>query len=222
MIGVLLTCVFIAIGQVDTLYVYGPGGPQAPMEECATLFRNRTGVPVKVTAGPQAGWIDQAKINADLVFGGAEYMLTQFAMQHPSMLDNSTRVSLYQRPAGIVVRPGNPKKIKSLKDLTGRGIKLLNIDGAGQLGMWEDIAGKQNLISGVQKNIGSSFANTALGIDAWKADKTFDAWITYASWHNRLKDVTALIKLPPAQTVFRGTPIAVTTITNQKELFFNL
>ena len=52
----------------DTLFVYGPGGPQAPMEECAKLCTNQTGIPVKVIAGPETKWIDQAKRNADVIF----------------------------------------------------------------------------------------------------------------------------------------------------------
>lgn len=57
-----------------------------------------------------------------------------------------------------------------------------------------------------------------MGIEAWKTDDTYDAWITFASWHNRLKDVTTLVKISPSQTVYRGTPIAVTTITDQKDV----
>lgn len=207
----------IIYAQPDTLYVYGPGGPQAPMEECAKLFSKKTSIPVKVTAGPDAKWVGQAKQNADVIFGGAEYMLTQFAMQHPGMIDSTSRKELYKRAAGILVRPGNPKKITSLKDLTKPGIQLLDVNGAGQLGMWEDLAGKQNIIAGIEKNIKKSFPNTALAIDAWKADKSFDAIIIYLSWYYRLKGVTQLIKIPPAQTVYRGTPIAVTTMSNQKK-----
>ncbi|OLY94504.1 accessory colonization factor AcfC [Cnuella takakiae] len=214
----LFTCIYFKAHSQDTLFVYGPGGPQAPVEECARLFSQRFSIPVKVTAGPEAKWIEEAKQKADIVFGGAEYMLTQFALQHPGIIDSTTRDELYKRAAGILVRPGNPKRIRSLKDLGKPGIKILDVNGAGQLGMWEDLAGRQNLIGGIQKNIGGSFENTALGIEAWKRDKSYDAWITFASWHNRLKNVTTLIRLPPAQTVYRGTPIAVTTITNQKDL----
>jgi accessory colonization factor AcfC len=212
---VLFTLVKLSYAQ-DTLFVYGPGGPQAPMEECAHLFSVKYSIPVKVTAGPETKWIADALQKADLIFGGAEYMLTQFAIQHPGFIDSTTRTELYKRAAGILVRPGNPKNIKSFKDLTRPGIKILDVNGAGQLGMWEDIAGKQNLIGPIQQNIARSFANTALAIDAWKTDRTYDAWIIYASWHYRLKQHTTLIKIPPAQTVYRGTPIAVTTITDQK------
>ncbi len=215
---VLLTAgLFSTAQQNDTLYVYGPGGPQAAMAACATVFSKKTSIPVKVIAGPEAKWIEQAKQNADMVFGGAEYMLTQFKMQHPGLMDSTTRTELYKRAAGILVRPGNPKQINTLKDLTNPGINILEITGAGQLGMWEDLAGKQNLIGGIQKNIKGAFANTALAIDAWKSDTKYDAVIIFASWHLRLKDVSQLIKIPVAQTVYRGTPIAITAITNKKD-----
>lgn len=93
----------------------------------------------------------------------------------------------------------------------------MDLNGAGQMGMWEDLAGKQNLINPIQRNIGGSYGNTALGIEAWKADKTYDAWITYASWYNRLTDITALVKIPPSQTVYQGTPVALTTISKHRE-----
>ena len=203
--------------QNDTLYVYGPGGPQVSMEECAKAFSKKMSIPVKVVPGPEAKWIEQAKQNADVIFGGAEYMLTQFAMQHPGLVYSSTRTELYKRAAGILVRKGNPKKITSLKDLTKPGIKILDVNGAGQLGLWEDLAGKQNLIGGIQKNIIKSFPNTALAIVAWKSDNSYDAIISYTSWYLRLKDVSQLVKIPVAQTVYRGTPITITTITNKKK-----
>jgi accessory colonization factor AcfC len=203
--------------QSDTLYVYGPGGPAAAMEECAKVFARKTSIDVKVNAGPDAGWIDQAKQNADVVFGGAEYMLTQFSMQHPGLIDSSTRLSLYKRAAGILVRKDNPKNILSLKDLTKPGIRILDVNGAGQLGLWEDLAGKQNLIGGIQKNIKKSFANTALALEAWKSGNDYDAIIIFSSWYYRLKDVSQLVKIPASQTVYRGTPVALTTITNQKK-----
>ena len=215
---VLLTAVsFSKAQQNDTLYAYGPGGPQAAMADCAAVFSKKMSIPVKVIAGPEAKWIEQAKQNADVVFGGAEYMLTQFKMQHPGLMDSTTRTELYKRAAGILVRPGNPKKIKTLRDLTKPGINILEITGAGQLGMWEDLAGRQNLIGGIQKNIKGAFANTALAIDAWKSDNKYDAVIIFASWYLRLKDVSQLIKIPVDQTVYRGTPIAITAITNKKD-----
>lgn len=206
-----------AFAQTDTLYVYGPGGPLSAMQECAKVFTGTTGIPVKVTGGPESKWIAQAGQNADLIYGGAEYMLTQFIQNHPGMVDATTRVELYKRRAAILVRPGNPKHIATLKDLTKHGVHILDVNGAGQLGLWEDIAGKESLIGDIQKNIAGSFANTALAIDAWKKDSSYDAWITYASWHQNLKDITQVVELPLALRLNRGTPVALTLTSRHRQ-----
>lgn len=197
----------------DTVYVYGPGGPFSAMQDCAKAFTAKTGIPVKVTGGPENKWLPQAQTNADVIYGGAEYMLTQFVQNHPGMIDAATRVELYKRRAAILVRPGNPKHIMGLQDLAKPGIKILDVNGAGQFGLLEDIAGKENLIGAIQQNIGGSFANTALGIDAWKKDQSYDAWITYASWHENLKGITQVVELPLPVRLYRGTPIAITSAT---------
>lgn len=142
----------VAVAQqasTRALRVYGPGGPLAAMKEAAVRFGRERGVEVHVTGGPEGQWIDRAKQDADLIYGGAEYMLSQFVMKHPDLVDASTREELYVRASGILVRKGNPKKIKTLDDLARPGIRLLDVEGAGQLGMWEDMAGTAALIDGI-------------------------------------------------------------------------
>ena len=206
-----------AFAQTDTLHVYGPGGPLSAMLDCAKVFTAKTGIPVIVTGGPEPKWLTQAQQNADVIYGGAEYMLTQFIQAHPGMVDAGTRVELYKRRSAILVRPGNPKHIATLKDLTRPGVHILDVNGAGQFGLWEDIAGKEDLIDGIQRNIAGSFANTALGIDAWKSDNSYDAWITYASWHENLKAITQIVELPVSLRLYRGTPVALTTNSKHTE-----
>lgn len=206
----LLASTTLVNAQTDTIYVYGPGGPLSAIKACAEQFTEITKTPVKVVGGPESKWLASAEKNADIIYGGAEYMLTQFINAHPNMVNEASRTGLYQRRGAILVRPGNPKKINSIRDLTRKGIKILDVNGAGQLGLWEDIAGKENLIVPIQKNIGQSFANTALGIEGWKTDRSFDAWITYASWHENLKDITMIVELPVSLRVYRGTPVVLT------------
>lgn len=198
------------------LHVYGPGGPLAPMKACTEQFARTTKVPVSVVGGPEAEWIDAARRDADLVFGGAEYMLTAFDLRHPRFLDTATRVSLFDRSAGILVRPGNPRQIRSLKDLARNGIQIIDVNGAGQLGLWEDLAGRQGLIRDIQRNIRVSVETSAEAIALWKARPELDAWITYESWHFRLPDVTALVRLPEAERLYRGTPIAIAHRSTRK------
>jgi len=205
-----LLCTSLQVAaQQPVLHVYGPGGPLAPIQECADLFSRATQVKVVVTASPEPQWFSQAQQDADLIFGGADYMLTDFALRQPAMLDEKSRVELYVRPAGILVRKGNPKKIKSLADLAQPGVRLLDVNGAGQVGLWEDLAGRAGLIPAIQKNIASSVRNSIQALDQWRLDPTLDAWITYESWYFRLTEVSDLVRLPEAQKLYRGTPIAI-------------
>ena len=197
--------------------VYGPGGPLGPIKEAAEHFSAGTGIKVEVTAGPEANWISQAKQDADIIFGGSEYMLQDFIFNYPEMIDTKSRTELYPRAAGILVRKGNPKKIESLEDLTKNGVKILDVNGAGQLGLWEDLAGRKGLIEGISQNINLSVKSSAEAIERWKSNSSLDAWITYESWHYRLKDVTDLVELPEEDKLYRGTPIALTKITDQKK-----
>ncbi|MCJ8007759.1 extracellular solute-binding protein [Lederbergia wuyishanensis] len=197
--------------------VYGPGGPLGPMKEAAEKFTAETGIKVVVTAGPESNWIDSAKQDADIVYGGSEYMLRNFIFSHPGMINEKSLTELYPRAAGILVRKGNPKNIHSLEDLTKSGVKIIDVNGAGQLGLWEDLAGRKGLISGISQNINMSVKSSAEAIELWKSNSKFDAWITYESWHYRLKDVTELVELPEAEKLYRGTPIALTTNTDNKK-----
>lgn len=197
--------------------VYGPGGPLGPIKEAAEHFSVETGIKVEITAGPEKNWINQAKKDADIIFGGSEYMLQDFIFNHPEMIDTKSRTELYPRPAGILVRKGNPKKIEALEDLTKKGIKIIDVNGAGQLGLWEDMAGRKGLIEGISQNINLSVKSSAEAIEQWKSNFKLDAWITYESWHYRLKDFTELVELPENEKLYRGTPIALTKITDQKK-----
>ncbi|WP_103106956.1 extracellular solute-binding protein [Brevibacillus reuszeri] len=201
----------------EVIHVYGPGGPLGPMKELAERFTKETKLKVEVTAGPEAKWINQAKVDADVVFGGSEYMLQEMVSKYPELIDEKSRTSLYPRAAGILVRKGNPKKVEGIKDLTKPGVKIIDVNGAGQLGLWEDLAGRQGLIPGIQHNIAISVKSSAEAIELWKNNNQLDAWITYESWHYRLTEETDLIQLPEAEKLYRGTPIAIAKTTDNKK-----
>ena len=202
-----------------TLKVYGPGGPQGPMKERAAVFGQRERVNVEVVFGPETKWIEQARTDADVFFGGAEYMLTALSLEHPDLVEAGSRVSLWVRPAGILVRPGNPKGVHSLADLAKPGVRLVDVEGAAQTGFWEDLAGRDpQTLAGIAHNIAVSVKTSAEAIEKWKAGQTeLDAWITYASWHELLKGQTELIALPVDQTLYRGTPAALATGTKHRD-----
>ena len=206
---VLLSLVFCAAASAQTLHVYGPGGPLDPIRTCSEMYTAATHVPVVVTAGPEKQWFPAAQADADVVYGGAEYMLTQFDLDHPGFLLPGSRTELYSRAVGILVRSNNPKQIHSLADLAKSGIHLLDVNGAGQFGLWEDLAGRAGLIDGLQRNIALSVGSSAEAMKQWSARPDLDAWITYESWHDRMPETTTVIRLPETQRLYRGTPIAI-------------
>lgn len=138
------------------------------MKECAAAFTRQTGLAVDVTAGPEPKWLAQDMQDADLVYGGAEYMLTQTALTHPGFLDDSSRTSLYARESAVLMRLGNPLRIKRLEDLARAGVRLLDVNGAGQMGMTEDMARIPALIANLQHNTKTSVKTSAEAVDLWQ------------------------------------------------------
>lgn len=213
LLSTLLVSPVAAQPQPLTLRVYGAGGPLAPMQEAAQRYGERTGVRVVVVGGPRAEWLEQARQDADVMYEGAEYALRSFASNEPALVDLASRVTIADRGAAILVRKGNPKGIRTFRDLARPGLKLLDVNGAGQVGLWEDLAGRYGVTAGVSANIPGSFANTALAIAAWKADPSYDAWITYASWGPRLPGDVDVVNIPAGMNVYRGTPAALARTT---------
>ncbi len=145
----LATCIRV-MAQADTLYVYGPGGPYAPINEAAQIFAKRNNLNIKVTKGPFSQWKDKARNNAHLIYSGAEFMMTQFISELGNV-QQQTVYPLYLRKSGLIVRKGNPKNIKTLKDLMKPKLRIMVVNGAGLTGVWEDIAGKTQDIEVLRK-----------------------------------------------------------------------
>ena len=125
----------------ETLFVYGPGGPLPAMKDAAAAFERKTGAHIVLTGGPTGAWLAKARGDADVIFSGAENMMTDYVRQlgdtaggagpRAGRIDESTIVPLYLRPAAILVRKGNPKRITRFEDLLRPGMKVLVVQGAG-------------------------------------------------------------------------------------------
>lgn len=198
----------------ETIHVYGPGGPAPAMKEAAATFGKANGVEVIVTAGPTPQWSDAMKADGDVVYSGSEVMMSDFVSIFDGLVLPDTVAPLYLRPAGILVRPGNPKRIRSFADLLKPGIRIAVVDGAGQQGMWEDIAGRNGDIATVKsfrRNIVLYGKNTALALKGWKADPTIDAWVTFPIWARANPGVADVVPLDANRLVYRDAGVALTT-----------
>ena len=205
-----------------TLHVYGPGGPAPAMREAAQVFGKKKEITVEVTAGPTANWEGQALQDADLIFSGAEHMMTDFLQKDLTDLIDPTSIrTLYLRPSAILVRPGNPKNIRGVKDLAKPGLRILVVQGAGQVGMWEDVAGrtgKVKLVDGIRRNIGTVAPNSGDAKKLWGSDSRYDAWLIWTIWQKENPASADLINTEPENTIYRSCGIGIANRSRHKAL----
>jgi len=197
-----------------TLNVYGPGGPAPAMKEAAAAFEKKTGTPVTVTAGPTPQWIDKAKADADVIYGGAENMMTDFVAAMEGRIAESEVLPLYLRPYSILVRPGNPRKIRGVRHLLKPGVGILVVQGAGQTGAWEDMAGRKGKIETVRalrKNIVAYAKNSAEARQKWIDDPGIDAWLIWNIWEVSNPDLADVVRVEPDYAIYRDANVVVTT-----------
>lgn len=209
----------LAAPAAAQIRVYGPGGPAPAMKEAAAAFERRTGVAVTVTSGPTPEWIAKARKDADLVYSGSDTMMTDFVRQLPDSLRQQDVRPLYDRPAAILVRKGNPRRIKGFRDLAGPGLRLMVVEGAGQTGLWEDLASRAGGIRfhrAMRPNIVKFAKNSAEARTAWIEDKDIDAWIIWNIWQIENAAIADQVKIEPDILIWRPMAIAITANTKKR------
>ncbi|WP_072222190.1 substrate-binding domain-containing protein [Campylobacter coli] len=203
--------------------VYGPGGPAPAMKELALKFEEKTKEKVVVTAGPTPSWFKKARKDADLIFSGNTSMMDGFIKRIPS-LNLEDLVVLNTRPSGIIVRPNNPKNIKSFEDILKDNVNVMVVDGAGQVGLYEDMAlknGKRENLVKLRKNIKVYAKNSKIAIDEWNNNPNIDALIIWSHWAKALGDKALFIEDEKA-VVYRSAEIIPTKkgLQNKQALEF--
>lgn len=195
------------------LYVYGPGGPAPAMKEAAAAFEKETGTHVDVTAGPTPSWIDHARADADLIYSGSETMMSDFVVAMGDQLTPQVPVPLYLRPMAILVRPGNPRHIRGLADLLAPGMKILVVNGAGQNGVWEDVAGRLGdirTVTAMRRNIVSYAGNSTMARQTWIAQPDIDARLVWNIWQVSNPTLAETVPIEPRYAIYRDVGVAVT------------
>jgi accessory colonization factor AcfC len=208
-----LVAVWSAPVAAQDLHVYGPGGPEPAIREAAAEFGAAKHIRVEVTAGPTAKWLAQAKADGDVIYSGSETMMTDFLEQMAGDLLPETVTPLYLRVSAILVRPGNPKRITGFAGLLSPGLKVIVVNGAGQNGLWEDIASRKGNIQTVKalrKNIVLFARNSGEAAQGWKTDPSLDAWLTWTIWQGESRGVADVIPLEPELRIYRDAGVALT------------
>jgi accessory colonization factor AcfC len=194
--------------------VFGPGGPAPAMKAAAVVFeKQHPGVSVQVMAGPTPQWIAAARAEGDVIYSGSEAMMANFQRELAGVLDAATIEPLYLRPAVILVRPGNPDHITGFRSLLRPGIKVMVVDGAGQVGLWEDVAGRDGRIATLRtfrRNIAYAAPNSALALKRWQDDASVQAWLIYNIWAVAHPGVAQVVPLEPHYRLYRDCGVGLT------------
>lgn len=209
--ALVLTVPVLGHGEAQ-VRIYGPGGPAPAMKNVAALYQERTGVPVSVTAGPPPRWMPEAREQADALFSGSQNMMDAFLAAHPD-LDSASVTALYLRPSTILVRPGNPKDIGGIADLLEPGLRIMVVQGAGQVGLWEDVVGRTRDVANLQRfrdNIVVHAPNSGAARTRWKEDTSLDAWLIWNHWEIDNPGIAEQVAVEPELAIYRDTAIAIT------------
>lgn len=202
-----------AAAAAPTIYVYGPGGPLPAMKQAAVTFGKMHHVDVVVTGGPTPAWLNSAKKNGDVIFSGSETMMTTFIEPMGGKIDPTTVSPLYLRAAAILVRPGNPDHITGIKDLLKPGKHILVVNGAGQQGLWEDVAGRMgdiNAVKAFRANITTYADNSAVARNAWEKDKSLNAWLIWTIWQVSNPKLATIVPIESQYAIYRDAGVALT------------
>lgn len=192
--------------------LFGPGGPAPAMRAVAEAFQAAHGVPVEVTSGPTPGWTGRVAAEADIVFSGAEYMMDGFVAQFAETLLPATRATLYLRPSALLVRPGNPRRIAGVRDLLSRPpaeARILATGGAGQVALWEDVAGRTGeiaLVRAMRERIVLVAPNTGTAQQEWRGKPdAYDVWLVWNHWQIAAPEHADLVEMEEPFRIWRAT-----------------
>ncbi|GER93114.1 molybdate ABC transporter substrate-binding protein [hot springs metagenome] len=129
-LGLSLLLVFVCVMSISmvsaeqSLMVFAGAASKPPTEEAVKAFEKKTGVKVDVVFGGSGYVLSQMILSkkGDIYFpGSSDYM--EVAKKKGVVYPETEKYVVYLVPA-INVQKGNPKNIKTLKDLTRPGLKV--------------------------------------------------------------------------------------------------
>jgi accessory colonization factor AcfC len=155
-----------------------------------------------------------------ILFSGAENMMTDFAKALPGAFDLADAQPLYLRPVAILVRPGNPKGIRGFRDLLVPGVKVLTVAGAGQTGLWEDVAGRTGditMVRAFRRNmVFPEAANSGAAKQQWTQQKDIDAWLIWNIWQVANPELAQVVAMDEPFRIYRDAGVVLTRAGSAK------
>ena len=208
--------------SADRLLVYAGAASKPPTEEAAKIYEQKTGIKVELVFGGSGYMLSQMKLakQGDIYFpGSSDYM--EIAKRDGDVFADSEKIIVYLVPA-INVTKGNPLGIRTLRDLTKPGLRVVIANPEGVcIGVYaveiiekeftaaEKAAFQRNLV-----NYTESCEKTATVISLKMADAVI-GWSVFEHWDPARIQT---IRLPAAQIARIGyIPVAISKFTKRKE-----
>jgi molybdate transport system substrate-binding protein len=123
-IGLIISFVNVLPSFGEELFVFAGAASKPPTEDAAKAFEAKTGVKVYLNFGGSGFVLSQMQLSkkGDIYFpGSSDYM--EIAKKKGLVFPETEKYVVYLVPA-INVQKGNPKGIKSLKDLSQAGLRV--------------------------------------------------------------------------------------------------
>jgi molybdate transport system substrate-binding protein len=205
------------------LFIFAGAASKPPTEEAAKAFEKKTGVKVNITFGGSGFVLSQMALakKGDLYFpGSSDYM--EIAKKKGVVFPESEKFVVYLVPA-INVQKGNPKGIRSLRDLIKPGLRVVIANPEGVcVGLYaveiieknytpeEKAAFRKNLV-----NYTESCEKTATAISLKAADAVI-GWEVFQYWDPERIETISLKKHEISRIGY--IPIAISKFTTNKYL----
>lgn len=210
-----------ALDAGERLLIFAGAASRPPTEDAAKAFEAKTGIKVDVVFGGSGYVLSQMRLSkqGDLYFpGSSDYM--EKAKREGDVFPDSEKVIVYLVPA-INVQRGNPKRIRTLKDLIRPGLRVAIANPEGvcvgayaveiiekEFSPVEKIAFKKNLV-----NYTESCEKTATAISLKMADAVI-GWRVFEHWDPERIET---IPIPLAQIQRVGyIPVAISRSTKDR------
>lgn len=208
--------------SAESLLVYAGAASKPPTEEAAKIYEQKTGIKVELVFGGSGYMLSQMKLakQGDIYFpGSSDYM--EIAKRDGDVFADSEKIIVYLVPT-INVTKGNPLGIRTLRDLTKPGLRVVIANPEGVcVGVYaveiiekeftaaEKATFQRNLV-----NYTESCEKTATVISLKMADAVI-GWSVFEHWDPARIQT---IRLPAAQIPRIGyIPIAISKFSKNKE-----
>jgi molybdate transport system substrate-binding protein len=205
------------------LMVFAGAAGRPPTEEAAKVFEKKTGIRVDINFGGSGYVLSQMILGrqGDIYFPGSSDYMEAARKKNVVLADTERRVAYLV--SALNVQKGNPKNIRSLKDLTKPGLRIAiaNPDGV-CVGLYAVEIIERHFTSGqkaaLRKNLinyTESCEKTATAISLKAADAVI-GWSVFSHWDPERIETVPLKK---DEVIRMGyIPIAISKFTKNRKL----